>query len=144
MAISKVLFSSNSDEWATPSEVYEQLNNEFNFNLDVCATEENHKCENYFTPELNGLSHKWGGGGDASATRHIHRLVSGLRRHIMRASSRTLSSSYSYQPEPIRNTFMSTYNTGPKCDLLKAVSSSATPKTRHHSRAWSLFIALAV
>lgn len=60
MAVSKVLFSSKSDEWATPSEVFEALDHEFDFELDVCATAENHKCEKYFTPEQNGLSQKWG------------------------------------------------------------------------------------
>ena len=61
MALSKALFTSNSDEWATPSEIFDQLNAEFGFDLDVCATEENHKCERYFTAEQDGLGQKWGG-----------------------------------------------------------------------------------
>lgn len=61
MTVSKVLFSSNSDEWATPPEIFEQLNSEFDFNLDVCATDKNHKCQNYFTESENGLAQKWGG-----------------------------------------------------------------------------------
>lgn len=69
MALSKALFSSNSDEWATPSEIFDQLNAEFGFDLDVCATEENHKCERYFTAEQDALGQKWGG-ADASAIRH--------------------------------------------------------------------------
>lgn len=32
----KVLFSNESDNWATPKELYEELNNEFNFNYDPC------------------------------------------------------------------------------------------------------------
>ena len=40
---------------------FEQLDAEFHFNLDPCATEENHKCDKYFTKEINGLSQKWGG-----------------------------------------------------------------------------------
>lgn len=32
----KVLFSSVSDRWSTPLEVYESLNKEFHFNLDPC------------------------------------------------------------------------------------------------------------
>lgn len=45
----KPLFSSNSDEWETPKSVFDALDAEFNFTLDPCATEENHKCDLYFT-----------------------------------------------------------------------------------------------
>ena len=57
----KPLFSSNSDEWETPKSVFDALDAEFNFTLDPCATEENHKCDLYFTKEQNGLSKNWGG-----------------------------------------------------------------------------------
>lgn len=59
--VSKALFSSKSDEWSTPNKIYDDLNNEFNFNLDPCSSEVNHKCENYFTIEDDGLSKNWGG-----------------------------------------------------------------------------------
>ena len=58
----KGIFSSNSDEWATPQAFFDELNKEFNFDLDACATHENHKCEHYFTKEENGLLQTWGGG----------------------------------------------------------------------------------
>lgn len=58
--VSKALFSSNSDNWSTPQDLYEALDNEFNFNLDPCADENNHKCENYFTQNDNGLLKNWG------------------------------------------------------------------------------------
>lgn len=54
-----ILFSSKSDEWETPQAFFDEINHEFNFDLDVCATDENHKCENYFTQ--NGLENDWGG-----------------------------------------------------------------------------------
>ena len=57
----KVLFSSNSDEWATPNTVFEELNKEFNFTLDACATAENAKCSKFFTKEEDGLAQNWGG-----------------------------------------------------------------------------------
>lgn len=57
----KVLFSSNSDEWATPQDFFDRLNEEFHFNLDPCALPENAKCSKYFTPKSNGLSQNWGG-----------------------------------------------------------------------------------
>lgn len=55
------LFSSKSDEWATPAELFDELNREFEFDLDPCATHENHKCDKYFTKEQNGLLLNWGG-----------------------------------------------------------------------------------
>lgn len=56
-----VMFSSNSDEWATPQALFDELNREFDFNLDPCASDENHKTPRYFTKDNSGLSHKWGG-----------------------------------------------------------------------------------
>jgi len=57
----EVMFSSKSDEWSTPQDIYNQLDNEFHFNLDPCSTEENHKCDTFFTQKDNGLSKNWGG-----------------------------------------------------------------------------------
>jgi hypothetical protein len=57
----RALFSSNSDEWATPQEVFQSLNDEFHFTLDPCATDRNHKCAHYYTQEDNGLQKDWGG-----------------------------------------------------------------------------------
>lgn len=59
--VNNALFSSNSDEWATPQTVFDELNAEFNFNLDPCATERNHKTALFFTQKDNGLSKNWGG-----------------------------------------------------------------------------------
>lgn len=53
--------SSKTDEWATPKSFFEELNKEFEFGLDPCATNENHKCDKYFTKEQNGLQQSWGG-----------------------------------------------------------------------------------
>ena len=55
----RVMFSSAKEEWGTPQNLFDNLNKEFNFTLDVCALEENHKCDNYFTPETDGLSQQW-------------------------------------------------------------------------------------
>ena len=50
-----------SDEWETPDAFFQDLDREFHFDLDVCASDENHKCDRYFTKEQDGLSHSWGG-----------------------------------------------------------------------------------
>ena len=50
-----------TDVWATPQDLFNKLNNVFNFDLDVCALPENAKCERYFTPEADGLKQEWKG-----------------------------------------------------------------------------------
>ncbi len=65
-----IIYSSKNDEWYTPQETFDSLNKEFDFNLDPCATDENHKCDNYFTKEDNGLKQSWGG-IEFFATHHI-------------------------------------------------------------------------
>lgn len=57
----EVMFSSKSDEWATPQHIFDELDNEFGFDLDACANESNHKCENYYSIEQDGLSQNWAG-----------------------------------------------------------------------------------
>jgi len=60
--MNKGLFTSNTNEWATPAAFFEELNDEFGFTLDPCATDENHKCDRYYTIKDDGLSKSWGGG----------------------------------------------------------------------------------
>lgn len=55
-----VMFSSETDQWATPQYFFDKLNAEFHFTLDPCADEFNHKCEKYFTKEQDGLLQSWG------------------------------------------------------------------------------------
>ncbi len=61
MVINKGLFTSNTDDWATPQDFFDKLNREFNFELDVCASDTNHKCSKYFTVEDDGLKQEWKG-----------------------------------------------------------------------------------
>lgn len=56
-----VMFSSATDNWSTPQDFFDKLNDEFHFTLDVCADENNHKCEHYYTKEVDGLSRPWTG-----------------------------------------------------------------------------------
>lgn len=60
MAIQKALLSSKSDEWSTPQYFFDELNKDFSFTLDVCATDQNTKVPSrYFTKEHNGLEQNW-------------------------------------------------------------------------------------
>lgn len=56
-----LMFSSKSDEWETPQDLFNSLNDEFHFTLDPCSTHENHKCDKYYTQEDDGLSKDWAG-----------------------------------------------------------------------------------
>lgn len=53
------VFSSRTEEWETPQYVFDALNAEFDFQLDVCATEENKKCARYFDKPADGLKQEW-------------------------------------------------------------------------------------
>jgi phage N-6-adenine-methyltransferase len=61
LSINAGLFTSNTDLWATPQDFFDDLNVEFQFELDVCALPENAKCDKYFTPEMDGLNQEWEG-----------------------------------------------------------------------------------
>jgi len=54
-----LMFSSKTDNWATPQYFFDALDAEFNFNLDVCASNTNHKCDLFYTQEMNGLAWPW-------------------------------------------------------------------------------------
>lgn len=58
---SAVHYSSNSDDWTTPADLFEALNDEFCFTLDPAATAANRKCEKFYTVEDNGLLQSWAG-----------------------------------------------------------------------------------
>lgn len=55
--MNKVLFSSVRDDWETPTNLFIELDNEFHFTLDVCASSKNAKCKRYYTKEDSLFSH---------------------------------------------------------------------------------------
>jgi len=57
--ITSGLFTSQTDEWETPQWLFDKLNKEFNFSLDVCANQENAKCSKYFDKTADGLTQEW-------------------------------------------------------------------------------------
>lgn len=61
MAIAQAIYSSKTDLWETPQELFDSLNQEFHFDLDVCAIPDNAKCDEFYTPEQDGLSQQWTG-----------------------------------------------------------------------------------
>lgn len=59
--VAPALLSSQTEEWATPQDLFDKLDACFHFTLDPCATDENHKAPRYFTREQDGLKQDWGG-----------------------------------------------------------------------------------
>lgn len=84
--ISEALFSSQKDNWETPQDFFDELDNEFHFTLDPCSDDQNYKCEYHFTKDDDGLSKDWGG-RRYSATRHTEEdrrdngYVSAMKSH---------------------------------------------------------------
>ena len=58
--MNNALFSRASDEWITPSDLYEALGAEFHFTLDAAATDENSMSRTFLTREQNSLLVRWG------------------------------------------------------------------------------------
>ena len=57
----QVHHSSKRQDWATPRHIFDECNRRFGFELDVCATVENAKCDRFFTEDDNGLAQEWTG-----------------------------------------------------------------------------------
>jgi site-specific DNA-methyltransferase (adenine-specific) len=56
----KVMFSSQKGDWATPKDLYDQLDREFHFTVDVCANSDTAKHTKFWT-ENSGLYRMWSG-----------------------------------------------------------------------------------
>ena len=58
-----VHFSSEKMDWETPQDFFDELDKEFDFDVDVCANSTNRKCETWYgeTPLgfIDGLNSNW-------------------------------------------------------------------------------------
>lgn len=61
LIVSQALFSTGKNDWATPQELFDELDAEFHFTLDPCATPETAKCAKFYTEKDNGLVQDWTG-----------------------------------------------------------------------------------
>lgn len=57
----QALLTSKKQNWETPPEIFDPLNQEFNFTLDPCAEKHTAKCKKYYTVNENGLFQDWSG-----------------------------------------------------------------------------------
>ena len=55
----KLHFSSATDKWSTPQDLFDKLDEIYHFDLDVCADKTNFKCEKYYSESNNGLVQTW-------------------------------------------------------------------------------------
>lgn len=135
----EVMWSSKSDEWATPIEFFKELDKEFHFNLDPCSTAENHKCLNYFTKEDDGLSKSWGG----IVFLLIHRIQSvksGCLKHFTKQSKITRLSFCCFRLGLTQSIFITIYSTEAKFVLFVGGSNLKIRKARRRFRLCLLFL----
>ncbi len=57
----ETIFSSKRADYGTPDEIFEPLNEEFDFNLDVCANIDNAKIIPFIPIAVNSLTQDWVG-----------------------------------------------------------------------------------
>ena len=55
----EVMFSSKKDDWETPQTLFDKMNAIYNFSYDLAASDDNAKCEHYFTKEDDSLATDW-------------------------------------------------------------------------------------
>jgi phage N-6-adenine-methyltransferase len=61
--VAPALFSSTTEEWSTPNDTFYDLDADFHFVLDAAASDDNAKCDHYFTKEQDALQEDWTGFG---------------------------------------------------------------------------------
>jgi phage N-6-adenine-methyltransferase len=54
-------FASANQDYETPWSLFNELDAEFGFTLDVCASDKNYKVENYISESQDALSQEWFG-----------------------------------------------------------------------------------
>ena len=111
--LSKALFSSTKEDWATPQDFFDKLNEEFHFDLDPCADAENAKCKEY-----EGL-----GGVASSAIHHTaeKQRANGSGSVTKKRRSPERLSLHLFRRELTQGFFTITYTTKRKFASLKAV-----------------------
>ena len=48
-----------SDSYRTPPWLFKWLDNEYDFDIDICASDENHLVSNYYTEENSSIEQNW-------------------------------------------------------------------------------------
>lgn len=53
------MMTSETDEWSTPQDLFDEFDRVYGFELDVSATPENTKCGRFYTKDDDGLRQEW-------------------------------------------------------------------------------------
>lgn len=61
MSFFKTKFESHKQEWETPDDLFNRLNEEFHFDIDLAADSRNCKCVPYYNRKDNALNQTWKG-----------------------------------------------------------------------------------
>ena len=59
----KTKFESRKQEWETPADLFNRLDREFHFDIDLAADATNNKCRRYCNRQVNALTQTWTGTG---------------------------------------------------------------------------------
>ena len=54
-----LMFSSKKDDWETPQFLFDELNKEFGFSIDVCASNQNAKVNRFWNRDMDSLKIPW-------------------------------------------------------------------------------------
>ncbi len=59
--VKTIICSRGRQTWETPQEVFDYFDNIFNFDIDVCASNQNKLCHEYFSEDDDSLCQDWNG-----------------------------------------------------------------------------------
>lgn len=131
--VNRGLYSSITDEWETPQELFNELNQEFHFTLDPCASADNHKCEKWYSRSDDGLSKSWIG-----ETVFVNPPYgSEIQKWVAKCASENEGGWFAscfFRQEPTQGGFTIISITKRKSGLLKDALDLATPNGMHRSR----------
>ena len=121
--LSKALFSSTKEDWATPQDFFDKLNEEFHFDLDPRAPPEPAKRTENLPPHEHGPATPGGGGVASSAIHHTaeHQRANGSGSVTKKRRSPERLSLHLFRRELTQGFFTITYTTKRKFASLKAV-----------------------
>lgn len=57
--VSKVVHSSKKHDYGTPWDIFNELNHQYHFTVDACASKDNRKVKKFWDEKKNGLSKCW-------------------------------------------------------------------------------------
>lgn len=136
--INEAMFTSKTNEWATPQAFFDELDKEFNFTLDPCATPQNAKCARYLQKKSTDFL-KVGAVKLFFAIRRMGAICqNGLQRLTRKPyRGKRLLLCLSLHGRTLR-IFTITYTKNTKCDLFAGGYTSTKANVPRRFRQWLL------